>query len=243
MSIATRTVDHDIEQAVSDELAWTPELVGAAPIQVSVDDGIVRLHGTVDRLLQRVAAQRAASRVRGVRAVEDDIEVSTSVWDHSDEDVAAAVEHALTWSSEVPAGVHAAVKKGVVILTGEVQWNHERRAAERLVERIEGVNDVDNRIALIRRPSGPDTRERIQHALVRNAIVDASHIEVEVANRREVAERLLHSAQLHGSRVGCAGDDDIGCRQGSACGRGGRGGSAHRVSSDQRRTRKGGINI
>jgi osmotically-inducible protein OsmY len=180
MSIATRTVDHDIQQAVSDELAWTPELVGAAPIQVSVEDGIVRLHGTVDRLLQRVAAQRAASRVRGVRAVEDDIEVSTSVWDHSDEDVAAAVEHALTWSAEVPAGVHAAVKKGVVILTGEVQWNHERRAAERLAERIEGVNDVDNRIALNRRPSGPDTRERIQHALVRNAIVDASHIDVDV---------------------------------------------------------------
>jgi osmotically-inducible protein OsmY len=118
--------------------------------------------------------------VRGVRAVDDDIEVSTSVWDHSDEDVASAVEHALAWSAEVPAGVHAAVKKGVVILTGEVQWNHERRAAEKLTERIEGVNDVDNRIALIRRPSGPDTRERIQHALVRNAIVDASHIEVEV---------------------------------------------------------------
>ena len=113
-----------------------------------------------------------------MRSVVDDIEVTRSVWDYTETDVAEAVQNALHWASDVPPGIHSELHTGVVTLTGEVQWNHQRRAAQRAIERVTGVDSVDNRITLARRPSAPDTRERIQHALVRNAILDANAIDV-----------------------------------------------------------------
>lgn len=180
MTAVLSKADHDIHVAVSDELAWTPELAGSATVGVGVEKGIVTLYGHVENNVQRIAAKRAASQVRGVRAVVDDIEVTSSVWDYTEADVAGAVQNALHWASDVPPGIHAELHKGVVTLTGEVQWNHQRRAAQRAIERVTGVDAVDNRITLAGRPSGADTRERIQHALVRNAIIDANGIDVEV---------------------------------------------------------------
>lgn len=179
MTALLSKADHDIHVAVSDELAWTPELAQNTTIGVGVDKGIVTLYGRVENNVQRIAAKRAASQVRGVRAVVDDIEVTTSVWDYSESDIANAVQTALHWASDVPPGIHSSLREGIVTLTGEVQWDHQRRAAQRAIERVTGVEAVDNRITLARRPSAPDTRERIQHALVRNALIDANAIDVE----------------------------------------------------------------
>ncbi len=179
MTALLSKADHAIQVAVTDELAWTPEIPEGATIGVGVESGIVTLYGTVDDNVQRLAAKRAAARVSGVRSVVDDIEVATSVWDYSEADVAAAVQNALHWAADVPAGIRSELRSGVVTLSGEVRWNHQRRAAQRAIERVTGVESVDNRLTLERRPSAPDTRERIQHALVRNAIVDANAIEVE----------------------------------------------------------------
>jgi osmotically-inducible protein OsmY len=179
MSRLLSKADHDIQTAILAELAWIPELPPGSGVRVDVDNGAVTLHGRVDRNVDRIAARRAASRVRGVRTVVDDLEVAHSVWDHSEAEVAEAVRHALRWASDVPAGIESASKDGVVVLTGEVRFDHERRAAQRAVERIQGVEGVDNRIELLRRPSAADASERIQHALVRNAIVDARGIHVQ----------------------------------------------------------------
>lgn len=184
MSAVLNAADRDIRSAVIDELAWTPELSPSARIEVRVADGAVTLTGRVDRLIERLAALRAISAVRGVRSVSDEIEVATSVWDLDEADVAQAVGNALHWASGVPASVKGRLHEGTVVLTGEVAGEHERRAAQEAVERVHGVERVDNRITLARRPSAADTRERIQNAIVRNAVLDSDAIQVEADGTR-----------------------------------------------------------
>ncbi|RPI57234.1 MAG: BON domain-containing protein [Acidobacteria bacterium] len=67
MSSATRS-DAEVQRDVIDELKWEPR-VNPSEVGVAVTDGIVTLSGWVDSYLKRWAAEDAALRVRGVRAV------------------------------------------------------------------------------------------------------------------------------------------------------------------------------
>jgi hypothetical protein len=71
--ILVRT-DADILRDVLVELAWDPE-VDASDIDVNVEDGIVTLTGSVESFRMKLAAERAALRVRGVVAVVNDLVV------------------------------------------------------------------------------------------------------------------------------------------------------------------------
>lgn len=182
MSIATPIrSDHDIQAAVQSELSWTPD-VDSAGIGVAVDEGVVSLSGEVDTYSDRLAAKRAALRVRGVSAVVDDISVHpNSRLKVSEVDIAKEVEHALTWAANVPASVKAEVQDHVVKLVGEVKWDFQRNAAKRAVEHLRGVNWVDNQITLSARPSAAVAQQHIESALVRNAQLDAKAIDVTVS--------------------------------------------------------------
>lgn len=172
--------DHDIQTAVQEELDWTPE-VDAAGIGVAVEDGAVTLTGEVDQHSERLAAMRAARRVRGVSTVVDALTVHPkSAITISDTDIAREVRRALQWADNVPDTVKAEVSDHNVTLTGEVLWDFQRRAAKRTVQHLRGVHRVDNRVTLRARPSASDAKERISNALVRNAQLDANHIVVTV---------------------------------------------------------------
>lgn len=177
--------DRDVQAAVEDELAWTPQ-VNAARVGVSVNQGVVVLSGEVDSASERIAAKNAALRVAGVSAVANEMVVSPrAVGEEDDVHLAEAVEHALQWADYVPAGsVQAEVKGGRVILTGVVEWNYQREAARKAVERLCGIREVDSRIALSRRASAADTAERIGKAFARNAVIEAARVEVAVEGTR-----------------------------------------------------------
>lgn len=178
-TIATRSAQ-DIQTAVETELEWTPE-VGAALIGVAVDGGAVTLSGQVDNYSARIAAKHAALRVRGVTAIVDSMSVHPS-WSSSitEADIAKEVEHALTWAGNVPETVKAEIEGRNVTLTGAVKWDFQRRAAQRVVQHLKGVNYVDNRITLTPRVSAPDTEQRIRAAITRSAQLDAKTITVTV---------------------------------------------------------------
>lgn len=186
--------DHEIQSAVKVELDWTPT-VDAAGIGVAVEDHVVALSGEVDSYLEKRAAVQAAFRVKGVTTVTDDLTVrSTSkLWGVSETDIARNVDKAIAWLATAPNSVRAEVMKHRVILTGEVQWNHERIQAERAVERIAGVADVDNRITLAKRVSAPDTAERIKNALARNAALEAKNIKVVTHGNHVTLIGMVHS--------------------------------------------------
>lgn len=177
MTIATDK-DLDVRARVSEELEWTPD-VDAAGIGVAVEDGAVTLSGEVDDYAERLAAKRAALRVRGVRAVVDNLTVHPRApWPVTETDIAKEVERALRAASNVPDTVKAEIDGHNVTLIGEVDWHFQRHAALRAVQYLRGVFTVNNMIALKPRPSAADTEQRIRSALTRNAQLDADTIHV-----------------------------------------------------------------
>jgi len=190
--------DHELRTAIQSELDWTPEL-DAASIGVAVDDGTVTLSGTVDDFSEKLAATKAALRVKGVTTVIDDLSVHPkSPWPATEVDIAKEVDRALSWAINVPDTISAVVSGHTVVLTGEVQWDFQRRAATRAVQYLRGVYSVDNRITLFARPSAVDTAERITNALTRNAQLDARHITTTVIDTKVVLTGTVRSwAERH----------------------------------------------
>jgi osmotically-inducible protein OsmY len=179
--MATAT-DHDldVQTLVRAELIWTPD-IDAAAIGVEVKDGAVTLSGAVDTLAEKLAAEKAAFRVRGVRALVNALEVKPKVsWWVGETDVAQEVDHALRAASNVPETVKATIVGHSVTLLGEVSREFQRRAAEHAVRNLRGVFSLTNLITLAERPSAPDTEKRIREAIGRNAQLDADSIHVAV---------------------------------------------------------------
>jgi len=184
MTTATRTrTDEQIQRDVLEEMKWDARLQ-PNEIGVAVKDGVVTLTGWVDSFAKKWAAERAAERVRGVKAIANDIEVRLpGTTEHTDADIAAAAARALQWDTLVPEDhVQATVSKGWVTLKGEVDWEYQRRAAERSVRSLAGVRGVTNLVTLRphTRPSPEDLKRRIEQALVRSAETDAEGIHVSV---------------------------------------------------------------
>src|SRR4051794_1043745 len=170
MTTATQTLtDEDIQRAVLDELAWDA-VVQPNEIGVAVKDGVVTLTGWVDNYVKKWAAERAAHRVRGVVAVANDIEVRLPVSaERTDADIAAAVTHALEWNAQVPLDkIDITVSNGWVTLQGEVEWEYQKRAAERAVRTTTGVRGVSNFLAVRSHmtPSPEALKRKIEEALV-----------------------------------------------------------------------------
>ena len=170
--------DADIQQGVLEEFEWDPQ-VEPTEIGVQVDDGVVTLTGAVDVYSKKLAAERAARRVDGVRAVANDLSVK-SLRTHNDTDIAKAAANALEANTIVPGGaVDVTVNNGKINLSGTVGWDFQRIAAADAVRRLPGVRDVVNAIA-IRQPnvSAVEIKNGIERALVRAAEVDATRIQV-----------------------------------------------------------------
>jgi osmotically-inducible protein OsmY len=179
MSIASLTeADVRVRNAVWRQLEWDPA-VDASAVGVSAKDGAVTLTGYVDTYAGKLAAERAAKRVRGVRVVANDIEVRLML-DRTDADIAADVVEALRLRSTIPRGVQAAVHDGTVTLTGRVDWLLQTRDAEKAVRHIRGVRKVMNHITVTPHAVDRDVRHRIVEALRRNADLDARHLTVDV---------------------------------------------------------------
>ena len=164
-------------------------------IGVSVKDGIVTLTGWVDSYMKKIAAEEAAHRVPGVKAVANDIEVRLlSSDERTDADLAAAVLNALKWDAAIPTGkIDVTVSKGWVTLKGEVEFAFQKRDAERAVHRLTGVKGVTNLITVTSHVSPSELKQQIEKALVRNAQTDASHITVEMQGSKAILRGTVRS--------------------------------------------------
>ena len=192
-TLATKT-DAQLQSDVLAELKWDAR-VQPNEIGVAVKDGIVTLTGWVDSYTKKWAAEEAALRVKGVKAVANDIEVRLpSAAQRTDADIAAAALRALEWDAFIPADkVKVAVSNGWVTLDGEVDWAFERDDAERVVRRLTGVRGVTNLIKVKSRPMASELKQKIEDALVRSAATDAQRISVEVQGNKVILKGSVRS--------------------------------------------------
>jgi osmotically-inducible protein OsmY len=195
MAIATETrTDALIQSDVMAELKWEPR-VKPNEIGVAVKDGVVTLTGWVDSYTKRWAAEEAAHRVRGVKAVANDIEVKLSSSDQkTDADIAAAAVRAVEWDAFLSIDkVDVTVSKGWVTLQGEVEWRFQRDEAERVVRRLTGVKGVSNLIVVKPRVTPSDIKKKIEQALIRTAQSDANNITVDVDGTKVTLKGTVRS--------------------------------------------------
>jgi osmotically-inducible protein OsmY len=195
MAIAIeKRADTQIQKDVFEELKWEPR-VAPNEIGVTVKDGVVTLTGWVDSYTKRWAAEEAAHRVRGVKAVANDLEVRLGT-ERNDADIAAAAVRALEWDAFVPIDkIDVTVSKGWVTLKGEVEWWYQKQDAERVVSRLQGVKGVSNLIVVkpSSTPSPSEVKSKIEQALLRSAELDAKRINVEVVGGKVILTGTVRS--------------------------------------------------
>jgi len=186
--------DADLKKDVTDELAWDPSVRSNA-IGVSVKDGVVTLTGHIETFAEKQAAMRAVRRVADVKAIalELDVKLAPS-HQRSDTDIAANAKQALKWNSVVPAdAVRLTVDHGWITLQGELDWDYQRRAAEKAVRVLLGVVGVSNEMTLRARAKVADLNRRIEEALTRQAVREAHRVRVEVDGSTVRLQGKVHS--------------------------------------------------
>jgi osmotically-inducible protein OsmY len=179
--------DFVLRQDILDELSFDPE-VEAAHIGVAVDKSVVTLTGHVANYAEKLAADAAVRRVRGVRALAEELEVRAP--DHkktADDEIATRAADILDWDSALPKDrIRITAHNGWIYLEGEVDWQFQRTAAQDRVAKLTGLVGVVNNITIRNQPALPDIRRHIEEAFRRNAKIDAEQIQVAVQDGGEV---------------------------------------------------------
>ena len=200
--------DKTLKQAVEDELEWEPS-IDAEHIGVTAEDGVVTLTGHVGSYAEKFTAEKATKRVKGVRAIAQEIEIRfPNDKKTSDDQIAKRALDIIAWDSTIPTDkVQLKVQDGFITLSGQVDWYYHRDDAESAVRRLAGVKGIANDIIIKPRAQALDIKHLIETALQRNAEVEAGSIKVSVLNgrvtldgkvkawyERDLAERTAWSA-------------------------------------------------
>jgi len=173
--------DLALRQHILDELEWEPALDGAH-IGVLVEDGVVTLTGYVRSYAERATAEQVVARIKGVKAVAQELQVRLAHNQKRDDDqIARRALKIIAWDTTVPGDkIKLKVENGWITLSGEVQWHYQKEGAEAAVRKLSGVTGVTNRITVRSSAHAGDVKHRIEEALQRNAQLDAEGIKVTV---------------------------------------------------------------
>ena len=196
MTTATLTrADIHLRDLAMQQLGWDSQ-VDSSGIGVAARDGVVTLTGFIESYAGKLAAERAVKRVRGVRAVANDLQVTARL-ERTDADVAADVARALDQHATLPHAVQAVVHHGHVTLTGTVHTLYQRVSAEKSLCYVKGIKGIANRIAVTPQPAAAaaaeDIQPRIVGALHQDADIDARGINVLVSGNSVTLTGTVHS--------------------------------------------------
>jgi osmotically-inducible protein OsmY len=186
MNGAGRT-DDELKTDVLAELKYEPT-VRVTDIGVLVKDGAVTLNGFATSYGEKSDAVRAVKRIAGVKAIADDIEVRLpDSGQRTDGDIAVAAANQINCSPAIPAGaVDVTVSKGRITLEGELQWYHEKTAAETAVQHLQGVTGVTNLIRIKPKLATAEVETAIRSAFKRNALLESNKIQVVTSGNKVI---------------------------------------------------------
>ncbi len=175
--------DAEIRRDVESELQWDPS-IDDARIGVIVRDGVVTLSGAVGHFAGKYSAEDATKRVKGVRAIANDIQIKIhGAGMRSDSEIAEAAADALSWNvSTSAAEIQPVVKEGYVTLSGQVQWGYQKIAAATAIRNLAGVKGIINDIVVTNAVKASEVKQKIEDALKRYASEDSKGIEIKVDN-------------------------------------------------------------
>lgn len=186
--------DSQLQLDVLNELKWEPG-VEHEKIGVSVDNGVVTLSGLVPSYSQKLLAEQVARRVKGVRAVAEDMEVRLDFQPKtSDSEIAKRVADVLEWDSFIPHDkINVTVEDRVVKLRGEVDWGYQKDIAFKNASKISGVIRVDNSIKVSPAINKAVVRDKIEDAFERQADLEADKIQVRTEGHRVILSGKVNS--------------------------------------------------
>ncbi|CAH1659849.1 BON domain-containing protein [Chelatococcus asaccharovorans] len=186
--------DLGLRQDVLDELEFEPS-IDAADIGVTVKDGVVTLIGHVRSYAEKIAAERAVQRVKGVRAIAQELEVRYPERKKTaDDEIAKRALAIISWDTTIPDDViQVKVQAGWITLSGEVDWHFQKRAVEDAVRKLTGVVGVTNLLLVRPRIQADDVKHRIEEALKRNAAIEAGTIRVGVSGGKVTLAGQVHA--------------------------------------------------
>jgi osmotically-inducible protein OsmY len=183
-------IQHDVEQA----LRWNSLIPNDTLIDVEVEDGTVRLSGTVGSAAEHSLVLSEAW-VTGVRSVDGDA-LQVKLWARNndlqrvdpatptDSMIQDAVRDALLFDPRVDTtGINVSVRDSTVRLTGTVDHLRARRAAAEDARRTVGVHRVKNylKVDFDDLPEDPEIAAEVRRALARNPYVDSFDVTVNVS--------------------------------------------------------------
>ncbi len=186
--------DKHLRQAAVDALDWDPS-IESAHMGVAARDGVITLSGQVPNYAQKLEAESVTKNVRGVKAIAEEIEVRYPGDTYpTDEEIAAQAAEALKGDVLLPLDrVKVKVTRGWATLSGELEWDCQRRSAESDVHKLNDVVGVINQIELKRRELPQDIHTRIEDAFKRDAGLDAAAVTVEVSDGKVTLRGSVHT--------------------------------------------------
>ena len=186
--------DNQLLDDIQSELAWDPSF-NAADVGVIVKDGVATLTGHLSTYAEKYAVERAVQRVHGVKALAVELSVKLP-FDHerTDAEIAMATERALEWNVLVPEDkIRPMVEKGWITLSGQVEWEYQRRAAESAVRNLMGVKGVSNLVNVTPKVRPADVEKKIHDALARQAEREARQLAITVDGSQVTLRGKVHS--------------------------------------------------
>lgn len=188
--------DLDLQRHVLDELCFDPK-VDAAHIGVVAEKGVITLTGHVASYAEKVAAEHAARRVKGVRAIAGEIEVRLPNHKRvADDEIAQRAADIIALNSTIPQdAIQISVHDGWVNLEGNVEWQFQRAEAQKQVSKLSGLTGIINNIAVRPRLPSADMRRQIEEALRRNRQLAGRSIMVDVLGNRVILDGDVHGLE------------------------------------------------
>ena len=180
--------DKLLRRSILDELEFDPR-IESSTVGVATDDGVVTLSGHVSSYVEKIAVENAARRVRGVRALADELEVRyPNEKKTADDELAKRAVKILEWYDLIPChAIQITVQRGWIVLSGQVMWQYQKQAAERAVRKLSGIAGVVNNIVIKPAVSSPEVKKKIEDALARHAKIEAQDITVTVRDGNKVS--------------------------------------------------------
>lgn len=181
---AVNIAKEKIRQRVLDEI-FSDARIDASQINISIQNGVVVLSGTVPTYNQRIWAKVAALRVKNVASVSNELLIKQPQPLTEDAFIRERIENILRWNCLVCIkDLNLMIDSGFVVMEGTVDAYWKKIEAEKMLLNVIGVMDLVNKLTVTPQEKISDKAlaRNLAIALDRKAAVNINDVEIRVNN-------------------------------------------------------------